>query len=576
MDYVTKSVLTVDVVSFSTKALEEQVKASRALIKLLKFSMPAEPKDDQKENNRTINGEQRRIWSPGGDGGSMTFWKSNIEAINSAINLAKLVKQYNRLIVDKEGLAIEKIDNRLSDPSMPKCNEPLELRIGIHAGPVIKEQDFDNRENIWGFGINISNRVAAFGEPSQIVVSHEYYKQTDLDSYDEKYKIDYIGKFYAKHDVPIEIYNVQTKDGSAGIPASKIDEWYTLLHHPLKETIKSYSVLLNNVEPSSGFRAFVLAKRVMDLCYDKELEAYKLAIEKIKVLSKNAHRIKGPGKRKEFLIDPFFSQFSDDALLYLCQHTKFKTFADNDTLIEEGEIASSLMIIISGVIELLIGGKKIPNVTLEEGDIIGEMGLFNPAGGKRNATLRALKDSIVLVLDYEYLQLDSKCEIVGLSNTQIIKEIRALIWELYSNRTKDNQIIDIHKLFRMLKKDERKKIADQSKFYPVKYDDNIRLKPEDCWDYLILVVEGQLSVITQKSNNLTFYKDEIFGAIRLLVGSCPYSKVTVAKNTHLICIPWEIIDELCDRHDLFEEQCIVYAGKERRKMDKAQTAANEN
>jgi class 3 adenylate cyclase len=125
-----KGVLTVDIIDFSLMKNQDQL---GAILKLIEFLQSAVP---EKENHPS-----RRVWSPAGDGGSMTF-EDIYAALETAKRLAKLINQHNQ--------------------SPPSDSPPFQVRIGLHSGTVTKEVDFDNRENIWGEGINISARVAGW------------------------------------------------------------------------------------------------------------------------------------------------------------------------------------------------------------------------------------------------------------------------------------------------------------------------------------------------------------------------------------------------------------------------------
>jgi class 3 adenylate cyclase len=199
MAFITKPVLTVDIVEFSKRPGREQMIAIQVLIQLLRKAVP----EDQ-------NHPSKRIWSPAGDGGSLTFWDDLRAPVETAVALGKYLDQYNRG-------ELELYDSR--NNKLPVGQEPLQVRMGIHAGPVSKEVDFDDRENVWGNGINMSARVASLAQVGQIVASHDYYVQAELKD-DPEYEVVPIGKWWAKHNMSVRLYNVY-KDG-VGIPTSEV------------------------------------------------------------------------------------------------------------------------------------------------------------------------------------------------------------------------------------------------------------------------------------------------------------------------------------------------------------------
>jgi adenylate cyclase len=84
--------------------------------------------------------------------------------------------------------------------------EPLEMRIGIHVGPVVagvvgkKKYAYD----IWGSTVNIASRMESNGEPGKVNISAATY-----DIVKEEYICTHRGKLYAKNVGEIDMYFVQ-------------------------------------------------------------------------------------------------------------------------------------------------------------------------------------------------------------------------------------------------------------------------------------------------------------------------------------------------------------------------------
>ncbi len=235
-----KSILTVDIAGYSLLPSEtEMFYLFETLCDLLHQAMP-----------EGIDYDERRIWSPGGDGGSLTF--SGISgAYQTAINLGKLAKDYNQ--------------------KKPGDKPRLRLKMGLHADSVIDGRDFDDRLNVWGRGINLACRIADAAKPGQILASERYCEQLSL--IDEVYKqplkkgVTYIGRWWIKHGVPLQLYNINVE--GAGIPISAFNEWYEPFKYPLEAAVEMYTSMLydhyRESRQENAFRAILLCKMLLDL-----------------------------------------------------------------------------------------------------------------------------------------------------------------------------------------------------------------------------------------------------------------------------------------------------------------------
>jgi TolB-like protein/class 3 adenylate cyclase/Tfp pilus assembly protein PilF len=100
-----------------------------------------------------------------------------------------------------------------------KTRPKLQLRMGIHSGPVNEVTSADDRANIAGAGINIAQRVMDCGDAGHILLSKHVAE--DLESHERwrPYLHD-LGEVTVKHGVPIHIVNLYTDDlGDAQVPA---------------------------------------------------------------------------------------------------------------------------------------------------------------------------------------------------------------------------------------------------------------------------------------------------------------------------------------------------------------------
>jgi CRP-like cAMP-binding protein len=534
MEFIPKPVLTMDIVNYSLMSNTEQYQAFRNLIEMLAQAIP-----------REHNKPGRRIWSPAGDGGSLTFWDDINAALHTAVNLGKLINAHNK--------------------DLPPEHH-MRLRMGLHSGSVIKEVDLDERENVWGNGINISARVMSMARPGQILASREYCVQADLLSR-PKEEVNYIGKWWAKHNKTLDLYNIYI-DG-AGLPPSEVDEWYGPFHYPLQQAMETYAAMIED-ERTTGpaFRVAVLCKRLLDL------EPSNVAVQQVLESISESRFDSAPGAKN--LYDSFFSQLSPSALVYFFHNSQFKAVPKGKVIAREGEPASTMMMVVSGEIIPYIRGTRLKNqrdnseVVLREGAIIGEMGLFSP-GGVRTATMEASKNAIVLTLDYRYLRT-----LEGNPNTpenRIRLEIQKRIWKYYCQRTVSNAI-NLHPLLRLLRSDQRNRLLDigNYEFLPAEYGQPFSLTVEDMWEYVTVIVGGGLVVYTKKDNQPFEYKAEesidLLGILRFGVQDCPFSEIVAQPDTHLIRFPFNLFRDFANDSDsvLFAEECDKYSGREKRRL----------
>jgi class 3 adenylate cyclase/CRP-like cAMP-binding protein len=554
MEFMVKAVLTFDIVDFSTKTPPEQMNAVEAFIEILRKAIPEEHNDD--------NG---RVWSPAGDGGSVTFLKTIEPAVDTALSLGKLVHEFN------SGDFVSENGRKL-----PKPVNPLELRTGIHLGPVAKKTDFDGRENIWGDGINMSARVMGLAKPGQILISENFYKMHNWSSL----TVTPIGKWWAKHHTAMNLYNVYSKDKNIGIPPSDVDEWFGPFHHPLEQAITMYQAMaMEEAHPVKGnaFRAAVLAKRLLDL--DPQHAKAKEIIKSISDKSSPFHS-SGGGSRVR---DEFFSPLSPEALTHFFESSKFEVFERGQYIVKEGDKAESMMMVVSGVIHPYIGGKRIKGhnkedskneieVILGEGNVIGEMGLFNP-GEKRTATLKAFKQTITLGINYSHLkpvEVNSKADLV---ENRKRNEIEEQIWKSYTSRSTINQI-NGHRLFQDLTSDERYRLFRNHQFLPKRHHDQgtIQLSAQELWDMWVIVVAGKFSIeCSGKSGNRKkiYRPGDHIGPLRAGMSgdNSPYQAVEISDDAHFISFDWEFMEELINESDDFGDTCYKQSRREKKFFD---------
>nr|MCS5672599.1 cyclic nucleotide-binding domain-containing protein [Acidimicrobiales bacterium] len=96
-----------------------------------------------------------------------------------------------------------------------------------------------------------------------------------------------------------------------------------------------------------------------------------------------------------------FAGLDDDALAKVVEAGQDLEFRRGDVLFREGDDPDELFVVVSGRIAIAnksIDGRESMVALMEEGDLFGEMGLFDGRG--RSAEARALESSVVTAVPY--------------------------------------------------------------------------------------------------------------------------------------------------------------------------------
>jgi len=99
-----------------------------------------------------------------------------------------------------------------------RSNPKIQLRMGVHSGPVNQITDVNDKSNLAGAGINVAQRIMDCGDPGHILLSKRvaddlaHYRQWQSCLHD-------VGEFEVKHGVRIHVVNLYVDDlGNAALP----------------------------------------------------------------------------------------------------------------------------------------------------------------------------------------------------------------------------------------------------------------------------------------------------------------------------------------------------------------------
>jgi len=173
-------VLFLDIVGYSKLSVNEQHARVEELNEIVRLC----------EQFRKAEAASRLLKIPTGDGMALVFYKSPEEPAQCAVEISRVLKD----------------------------NARLQVRMGIHSGPVSGVVDVNERTNVAGGGINTAQRVMDCGDSGHILLSRHVAE--DLAEY-ERWRpfLHDIGTFELKHGVPVSVSNLYSDEvGNAKLP----------------------------------------------------------------------------------------------------------------------------------------------------------------------------------------------------------------------------------------------------------------------------------------------------------------------------------------------------------------------
>src|SRR6187399_3095580 len=174
-------VLFIDIVGYSKLSINEQHAAVEELNQVVRAS----------EQFQRADAAGRLLKIATGDGMALVFYTSPEAPAHCAVEISRVRKEQSR----------------------------LQLRMGIHSGPVSGVVDVNNRPNLAGAGINIAQRVMDCGDAGHILVSKHVAE--DLAEY-ERWRpfLHDIGTVEVKHGVRVSVTNLYSDEvGNPNLPS---------------------------------------------------------------------------------------------------------------------------------------------------------------------------------------------------------------------------------------------------------------------------------------------------------------------------------------------------------------------
>jgi len=173
-------VLFIDIVGYSKLSVNEQYAAVEELNQIVRRS----------EQFQKAEAPSRLLKIPTGDGMALVFYTSPEAPAQCAVEISNALKEHPR----------------------------LQLRMGIHSGPVSGVVDVNERANLAGAGINIAQRVMDCGDAGHILLSKHVAE--DLEEYEQwRPLLHDLGTCEVKHGVRVSVVNLYDDQfGNATLP----------------------------------------------------------------------------------------------------------------------------------------------------------------------------------------------------------------------------------------------------------------------------------------------------------------------------------------------------------------------
>ena len=162
-------VLFIDIVGYSKLSINDQHAAVEELNQIGRAS----------EQFQRAEAASRLLKIPTGDGMALVFYTSPEAPVQCAVEISRALKEHPR----------------------------VQLRMGIHSGPVSGVVDVNERTNLAGAGINVAQRVMDCGDAGHILLSKHVAE--DLEEY-EKWRplLHDLGSCEVKHGVRVSVVNL--------------------------------------------------------------------------------------------------------------------------------------------------------------------------------------------------------------------------------------------------------------------------------------------------------------------------------------------------------------------------------
>jgi TolB-like protein/class 3 adenylate cyclase/Tfp pilus assembly protein PilF len=173
-------VLLIDVVGYSKLLVNEQIELLQELNSIVRST----------ECFRAAEAGGKLIRLPTGDGMALLFFRSPEEPVRCALEISRTLQDHPH----------------------------IQLRMGVHSGPVNSVRDVNDKTNIAGAGINVAQRVLDCGDARHILLSSHVAEDLAQYRHWQLYLRD-LGEWEVKHGLRLHLFNLYKDDlGNPQVP----------------------------------------------------------------------------------------------------------------------------------------------------------------------------------------------------------------------------------------------------------------------------------------------------------------------------------------------------------------------
>lgn len=233
-----------------------------------------------------------------------------------------------------------------------------------------------------------------------------------------------------------------------------------------------------------------------------------------------------------------FNQLRKNEFITLFNTIKEQKFSNGDLIIQEGDIGDYLYIIKQGSVKIFTAdmqGQEIVLAKLDSGAYFGEQALLSDTPSRRNASVKALTDLVVLKISYNTFQQT-------LNKNENIKTILRLVGNRQSSQKMAKQISLLH----FIPEDLMERLDGKIIEFP---DQEIIFFQGDQPDYIYFILSGTVKIQIQKPNSelgpiVQLGIGQVFGELGILKNAPRAGTAVANEPAKVLAIPATIFQKL--------------------------------